>query len=347
MSERVKKMAVSFGLPRIIILSFLLVLIILLPILGLQIDMLADQALTRIGMNGILVLAMVPAIESGVKMNFALPLGIVCGLLGGALSLEFGINGAAGFLTAILIAVPLAVLVGYLYGKVLNRIKGSEMMIATYVGFSAVSLMCIGWLVLPVKNPEIRWPQGHGLRTMTVLSGKYEKILDNFLAIRITDELSIPTGLFLFFFLACLLVWLFSRSHLGIMMKAGGANPSFAKATGIDVDRTRILGMILSTVLGAVGIIVYAQSYGFYQYYNAPLMMAFSAVASVLIGGASGSHATIFHAVLGVVMFQAILTFTLPIANVIVPDGNLSEIVRIIVSNGIILYALTKAGGNR
>ena len=32
MSERVKKMAVSFGLPRIIILSFLLVLIILLPI---------------------------------------------------------------------------------------------------------------------------------------------------------------------------------------------------------------------------------------------------------------------------------------------------------------------------
>lgn len=54
-------------------------------------DMLADQALTRIGMNGILVLAMVPAIESGVKMNFALPLGIVCGLLGGALSLEFGL----------------------------------------------------------------------------------------------------------------------------------------------------------------------------------------------------------------------------------------------------------------
>ena len=253
MSGKLKKAAVSFGLPRIIILSFLLVLVILLPVLGLQIDMLADQALTRIGMNGILVLAMVPAIESGVKMNFALPLGIVCGLLGGALSLEFGINGAGGFITAIVIAVPLAVFVGYLYGKVLNRIKGSEMMIATYVGFSAVSLMCIGWLVLPVKNPEIRWPQGHGLRTMTVLSGKYEKILDNFLAIRITEELSIPTGLFLFFFLACLLVWLFCRSHLGIMMKAGGANPSFARATGIDVDRTRILGMILSTVLGGRG----------------------------------------------------------------------------------------------
>jgi simple sugar transport system permease protein len=33
------------------------------------------------------------------------------------------------------------------------------------------------------------------------------------------------------------------------------------------------------------------------------------------------------------------------VANVLVPQGNISEIMRILISNGIILYALTKTGG--
>ena len=345
--SKVKRIISAIGLPRLIISCFLLVLIILLPVLNLQVEMLFSQALTRVGMNGILVLAMVPAIESGVKLNFALPLGIVCGLFGGAMSLEMGINGLPGLLTACAIGVPLALLVGYLYGRVLNKIKGSEMMIATYVGFSVVSFMCIVWLALPIHNPEIRWPQGNGLRTITVLTDKYEKILDNFMAIHITEDLVIPTGLFLVFFALCFLVWLFMRSKSGIIMKTGGANPVFAKATGINVDRTRILGMMLSTALGAIGIIVYSQSYGFYQSYNAPLMIAFAAIASVLIGGATNSHASISHVIIGTFLYQSILTLTLPIANVLIPQGNFSEIVRILVSNGIILYALTKAGGNK
>ena len=42
--------------------------------------------------------------------------------------------------------------------------------------------------------------------------------------------------------------------------------------------------------------------------------------------------------------FQTMLTIALPIANEVMPEGNLSEIIRIIISNGVILYALTKAG---
>ena len=112
------------------------------------------------------------------------------------------------------------------------------------------------------------------------LTGKYEKILDHFLEIRITEELVIPTGLFLTVALACLLVWLFMRSKTGIMMKTAGSNPVLAQANGIHVDQMRILGMTLSSVLGAVGIIIYSQSYGFYQFYMAPLNMAFIAVAA-------------------------------------------------------------------
>ncbi|MEI3168706.1 MAG: hypothetical protein V8S58_12760 [Lachnospiraceae bacterium] len=92
---------------------------------------------------------------------------------------------------------------------------------------------------------------------------------------------------------------------------------------------------------------MYAQSYGFFQYYMAPLNMAFIAVAAILIGGATVNRAGIFNVILGTILYQSIMTFTLPIANVIMPEGSLSEIVRIIIRNGIILYALTKAGESR
>ena len=37
----------------------------------------------------------------------------------------------------------------------------------------------------------------------------------------------------------------------------------------------------------------------------------------------------------------------LPVANVLLLEGNLSEVIRLIVSNGIILFALTQAGGGK
>lgn len=345
--RQMKKMINTLGVPRLIIIGYLIVILILMPIMGLQIELLYTQAFGRIGMYAILVLAMVPAIESGIKMNMALPLGILCGLVGSVVSLEIGLSGWTGLFSAMAVSIPIAAIVGILYGMILNKIKGSEMMIATYSGYTAVAVMCIAWMAMPVKNPEIRWPQGNGVRSIISLTDKYEKILDRFLEIKITEELVIPTGLFLFVAVMCLLVWLFMRSKLGIMMKTAGANPVFANATGIDVDRMRILGMMLSTILGAIGIIVYAQSYGFFQYYMAPLNMAFIAVAAILIGGATVGKAGIFNVILGTVLYQSIMTFTLPIANVIMPESSLSEIVRIIIQNGIILYALTKAGESR
>ena len=36
----------------------------------------------------------------------------------------------------------------------------------------------------------------------------------------------------------------------------------------------------------------------------------------------------------------------MPVANVLVPGSTISETLRILISNGIILYALTKSGGD-
>ncbi|NLJ80080.1 MAG: ABC transporter permease, partial [Firmicutes bacterium] len=138
--------------------------------------------------------------------------------------------------------------------------------------------------------------------------------------------------------------WLFFQTKTGAAMEIVGRNPRYALASGLNLNRYRTLSIILSTVLGAVGYVVYAQSFGFVQLYMAPLMMAFPAVAAILIGGASTREAKVINAVFGVVLFQALLTIAMPVTNKLV-QGNISEIARMIVSNGMILYALTRLTG--
>ena len=48
---------------------------------------------------------------------------------------------------------------------------------------------------------------------------------------------------------------------------------------------------------------------------------------------------------IGTFLFQGVLTLGMPVANVLVPGSTISETLRILISNGIILYALTKSGG--
>lgn len=342
--EDIKKVIRYFGAPRLIIMSMFIALCISAGRLGLPFDDLMSSALVRFGMNGILVLAMVPGILCGIGLNFGIPVGIVCGLIGGLVSIELNLYGFTAFFVAILVAIPLSLVAGWAYGVLLNSVKGSEMTVSTYAGFSVISFMCIFWLVAPFKSREMKWPIGDGLRTTITLTGRYASVLDKFLDFEIFG-VTIPTGLLLFFVLACILMKIFLRSKSGIGMAIAGDNPRFARASGIDVNKKRLLGTVISTMCAAVGIIVYSQSFGFYQLYQAPMMMGFAAVAAILIGGASSKRATILHVVFGTFLFQGLLTIALPVANKILPEGNLSEVMRMIVQNGVILYALTKMGG--
>ena len=262
--------------------------------------------------------------------------------------MEYNLSGFIGLFVAMITSLPLAILVGYLYGKSLNKVKGSEMMVSNYLAFSIVAFFCMVWVFFPVSNRKIIWPMlGFGVRTTVTLDDSYSRVLDTFLAINFGNGLIIPTGLFLVFAVACTGMWIFLRTKTGISMKCSGANPAFAKSIGIDTDKMRILGTTISTVLAAIGIIVYSQSYGFYQFYSAPLMMAFPAIASILVGGATPRIAKISHVIIGTILFQSILTLSMPVANKAVNVGSLSEVVRVLVSNGIILYALTKISGGK
>ena len=147
----------KLGIPRVIIGVFFILLCFMTLWYDLSLSTLLSNTIVRMGMNAIMVLAMVPGIQCGISLNLGLPIGLVAGLIGGLLTIELGIPGWGGFLFAIVSGSALAAVCGYLYALMLNRLKGSEMSVTTNVGFSIVSLMCIAWLVLPFKSLKLLW----------------------------------------------------------------------------------------------------------------------------------------------------------------------------------------------
>ena len=354
--EKFKKAIDVIGLPRLIVFCFFLAIVITAAVNGIDVASYFSSTLKYFGMWGILVLAMLPSIKCGIGPNFGVSLGIVCGLLGTLLAIQFniapvvneilpGFGPWASMFFAIILSAVLSWLVGIAYGKLLNMVKGSEMTVTTYVGYSAIYLMCIVWFRAPFNSGEIIWPLGGvGVRNSVALETSFGWLLNDFLGFNL-GPVFIPTGIILAVLIAAAFVWLYFRSKTGLAITAAGSNPTFARASGIDVDKMRVKGIALSTVLGAIGIIIYNQGFGYLQAYTAPLAMGFICVASILIGGATTTKATIMNVLIGTFLYQGLIIFTPPVSNHLLAGTDISDTMRQIIQNGVILYALAQTKG--
>lgn len=340
--DRINNFIKTAGWSRIIIALFLLVLFIMAPFFDIRLDFAFDFVFNRFCMNAIMVLSLIFMIQSGCGLNFGITLGLLAGIFGATCSLELELTGFPGIFAAMGIGIIVAAGFGYIYGKILNRVKGDEMIVSTYVGLSVVAFLNIMWTVLPFKNPTIIWGYGgSGIRHTVSVEGYWLNQLSGFLNIEITKYFSLQLGLLIFFALACFLVWAFFKTKTGAAMIAVGSNPDYARAAGINVDRIRTLSVILSTCVAAVGVIVHQQSYGFIMYYNAPNNFTFPTIAAILIGGASIKKASILNVIIGTFLFQGIITMAPLVINGIF-QMDIAEVFRLIISNGMILYALTR-----
>ena len=75
------------GVPRLIIGLFLLALFAAAPAAGVSLGDSIENVLARFGMFSILVLSLIPMVQSGCGLNFGLPIGVVAGILGGVTSI--------------------------------------------------------------------------------------------------------------------------------------------------------------------------------------------------------------------------------------------------------------------
>jgi simple sugar transport system permease protein len=325
--------------PQIIILIFLAVLLGLAHFLKMDLAGLFNESLIKLVMNGVLVLSLIPMLNAGAGMNFGLPVGITGGLIGMCIAVNFRLAGWPGFLMSLLLSVVICGILGWIYGLILNRVKGREEIAGTFIGLSLIPLMNYFWTLAPFQNRQMLYPiGGQGLRPKITLEPYFYNILDNFSLVKL-GALEIPLGLLGFYGLICLGLYLFFRTKAGRAAMATGENEAFARLSGIDIAGARLLAIILSTVIAGIGICVYSQSYGFIQLYDAPLAMYFPAISAVLIGGSTGRRAFIFQAVLGAYLLQTIYLLTVPIANeILIPE--ITEILRTLITYSIILYAL-------
>jgi len=336
----------KLGMPQLIVIVYLIILAVSLKYIGVSYIDMINESLIKWVMNGVLVLSLIPMINVGAGRNFGLPIGISAGLIGMCIALEFRLEGWLGFGISILAGSIIAVLFGYIYSIILNRLNGNEEIVGTFAGFSFIPIMNIFWTLAPFTNRQMLYPVGgQGLRPKINLDGYFDGILDNFFKINI-GNLVIPAGLILFFMALCLIVYLFQKTRMGIAMSCVSENEAFVKLSGIDINKYRTIAIIFSNVLAAIGIIVYSQSYGFIHLYDGPFMMAFPAVSAILIGGASKNKASVFHVLLGTYLYQTTFLLSVPVANaLLIPE--MSEIIRMIVTNGIILYAFLYEGVRR
>lgn len=138
----------------------------------------------------------------------------------------------------------------------------------------------------------------------------------------------------------CMMVVFITKTKLGQDIRTVGMNMQVATASGINVDRTRIVATVLSTIIASWGQIIFLQNIGNVQTFNSHEQVGTYAVAALLVGGASIDKATMGQVFTGTILFH-VLFFMTPLAGkVLFQDPQLGEYFRVFLCYGIIAISL-------
>ena len=246
-------------------LMFIIICAVCIPISGFSPAYLLNEIITRLGRNAFLILSLLIPIMAGMGLNFGMTLGAMAGEIALIFVSDWQIWGIPGVILAMIVSVPFSVLLGLICGKILNMAKGREMITSYIISFfingvyQLIVLYLMGSLI-PIAHGSIKLPRGYGIRN-TVSLLNMRQCIDNLLAIRI-GGVKIPALTLLIIAFMCLVIVWFRRTKLGQDMRAVGQDMQVARDAGINVERTRIISIIISTVLAGFGMILYLQNIG-------------------------------------------------------------------------------------
>ncbi len=132
----------------------------------------------------------------------------------------------------------------------------------------------------------------------------------------------------------------FLDTRLGQNMRTVGQSQSVAMASGINVDKTRVIAMIISTVLASWGQLIYLQNIGTFSTYGAHTQIGQFAIAALLVGGASVQKATSKQAIIGVILFHTLFIVAPQAGKNLFDNAQIGEYFRVFVSYGVIALSL-------
>ncbi len=324
-------------------LMFIVICIFCIPLSGLSPSYLINEIVTRMGRNAFLILSLLIPIMAGMGLNFGMTLGAMAGQIGLILASDWQIVGIPGMILAMIISVPISILMGLFCGKILNMAKGREMITSYIMAFfmNGVYQLVVLYLmgsVIPIKHTSIKLPRGYGIRNTVSLLSMRQK-LDNLIPLTI-GGVKIPVATFIVIAVLCLFVIWFRRTKLGQDMRAVGQDMEVARDAGINVERTRIIAIIISTVLAGIGMIIYLQNMGNIATYSSHSQIGMFCIAALLVGGASVEKASIGNVFLGVILFHLMFIVAPKAGAAITGDSMIGEYFRVFVSYAVITVAL-------
>lgn len=430
------------------------------------------ELFTRIARNAFIVLALIIPVITGLGLNFGIVVGAMAAQIALFLTTYWGFTGIGGFLITVALATPIAMLFGFLVGKLFNMVKGNEMIAGLVLGYFADGIYQLIFLfvfggVITMNNPTLMIATGVGVKNtidlkdtvkyaldtvpmLTILEigfylviaglvfttihklikkqavdwkstglkavaavliyaltfiGPVEQFLsaDRLLLLSAVElgcltvvlwqlfqivrhkalknaeserpgrrdafdvrrslvfiglaavvyaltyipalfnvliAVQLPVMTYICIGALCVFNNVLMRTRLGQNMRAVGQNRAVANSAGIDVDKTRIIAMLFSTVLASWGQLIYLQNIGTLSTYGAHTQVGQFAIAALLVGGASVQRATNKNALLGIVLFHTLFIVSPLAGKELFGDPVIGEYFRVFVSYGVIAMAL-------
>ena len=336
-------------------IMFIVICAICIPISGLSPNMLVNEIVTRMGRNSFLILSLLIPIMAGMGLNFGMTLGAMAGEIGLILVSDWQIVGIPGMVLAMIISVPISVVLGLFCGKILNMAKGREMITSYIISYfiNGVYQLVVLYLmgsIIPIKHTSIKLPRGYGIRNTVSLLNMRQN-LDNLIPLYISipgvGAVKVPVMTFIIIALLCLIIVWFRKTKLGQDMRAVGQDMGVSRDAGINVERTRILSIIISTVLAGFGMIIYLQNMGNIATYSSHSQIGMFCIAALLVGGASVDKASIGNVFLGVTLFHLMFIVAPRAGAAITGDSMIGEYFRVFVSYAVITIALVMYETNK
>ncbi|MDL2323596.1 ABC transporter permease [Ruminococcaceae bacterium OttesenSCG-928-A16] len=436
---------------------------------GTSMSYLLPELFTRFGRNAFLVLSLLVPVVAGLGLNFGIVIGAVAAQISIFLVVLWGFSGFGGLMLCVAICTPLAILFGWLIGKLFNSMKGTEMIGGLVTGYFSDGLYQLLFLVIlggviPINNPTLMISTGVGVKNTINLKDNLKYALDDvsmltvirvafyvvaavsvillifrivkkqglkissllkplvplailygasfipaaktfldttrlvlvtaveiaalvtvaynlYLIIRkkaINKEPGVPKkelariGLMVALYAVtwipqmydammavhlpvltylcigalCLFIPWFMDTKLGQNMRTVGQDRGVAASAGINVDRTRIIAMIISTVLASYGQLISLQNIGTLQTYGSHNQVGLYAIAALLVGGASVNKATTKQAVLGILLFHTLFILAPNAGKALLGNAQIGEYFRVFVAYGVIALALAMHAWN-